>query len=107
MKDKIKIFITLFIMVSIVYLIASYFMNLEANNIETINKDPNQTRGLVIKKKVYKGRSIHVSYIVDGKKYIGIDGLNDSDKVNVGDSIDVKYSLSHPELMITQFNDKY
>ncbi|WP_291073622.1 hypothetical protein [Empedobacter sp. UBA5987] len=55
----------------------------------------------------YKGRSIDVRYIVNGKTFTESDGNDSKDNVNEGDSIIVKYSTENPELMITQFNDEF
>ena len=39
--------------------------------------------------------------------YEGIDGFNEKYQFNEGDSLNLKYSNSEPNLMITEFNDEY
>jgi|GEM_PF-1168049 len=106
-KEKIYIFFIILGMSSIVYFIATDLRNQELKNIEFINRDYKITRGIITKKSVNKGRHITVEYKVEGKLYKDSDGFNENDKIQEGDSIYVKYSISKPELMITEFNDEY
>lgn len=107
MKDKLKVLATLVVIIAIIYAIASTVINNKHEEVEIINNNFKYTKGIVATKKVYKGRSIHVLYVVDGKKYTGIDGIGENDKVKEGDTVKIKYSVSKPELMITEFNDQY
>ncbi len=106
-KEKIYIFFIILGMSSIVYFIATGLRNQELKNIDFINRDYKITRGIITKKSVNKGRHITVEYKVEGKLYKDSDGFNENDKIQEGDSIYVKYSISKPELMITEFNDEY
>jgi len=104
MKSKlivVAIFITIFAV--IFYLIDET----RTDDIEIINKNPKITKGIVVEKSVYKGRSIDVKYYVGGKEYIQGDGILEENKVEVGDTVLVRYSVENPELMITQFNNKF
>ena len=87
--------------------ICFYLRTSRKEDIEIINNSFDFTKGIVIKKTVYKSRSINVKYIVNGKSYIESDGINTEDNVSEGDSVVVKYSTEKPELMITQFNDEF
>jgi hypothetical protein len=107
MIDKLKVFGILAIIMFGVYYIATSLRDNELQNIDFINKDFKITKGVVIKKSVQKGNHISVEYNVNGNQYVGIDGFTDYQKVNVGDSIDVKYSITKPELMITEFNEQF
>jgi hypothetical protein len=107
LKDKIYIFLILLGITSIVYFIAINLTEKRNQEIEYINQNFAITRGIVTKKFLYKGRSIRVKYIVDGKYFVDSDGFNQTDKVEDGDSVTVKYSKSKPELMITEFNDEF
>ena len=64
MKDKIKVFLTLAVMMTGIYFIATSLRSKELQNIEFINTDYKYSKGIVIKKTVYKGHSIKVKYIV-------------------------------------------
>jgi hypothetical protein len=94
-------------MVSIVYFIATSLRNEELENIKFIKTNYKTTRGIITEKHTYKGNSIHVKYKVNGKVYEEIDGFEERYKFNEGDSIALKYSVSKPNLMITEYNDKY
>ena len=106
-NEKIYIFLILIGMGSIIYFIATSLRNKELKNIKLIKTDYTLTRGIVIEKHTQKGNSIHVRYKVNGKVYEGIDGFNEKHQFNEGDSLNLKYSNSEPNLMITEFNDEY
>lgn len=105
--EKIYIFLILIGMGSIVYFIATSLRNKELENIKLIKTDYTLTRGIVIEKHTHKGNSLHVRYKVNGKVYEEIDGFNEKHQFNEGDSLNLKYSNSEPNLMITEFNDEY
>lgn len=107
MKDKIKIFGILTLLMVGIYFIATYLRVGEINNIQQINKNFKITTGVVTKKSVQKGNHIWVKYNVNGNVYVESDGFLESQKVNVGDSVKVKYSIDKPELMITEFNEYF
>lgn len=106
-RDKI---LTILIILSIIPIVGSiyyYLRTSKLNDIDQINKSFEYTKGIVVKKTVYKGRFIDVRYIVNGKSYVESDGMNEKVDINEGDSVMVKYSTEKPELMITQFNDQF
>lgn len=107
MIDKLKVFGILALIMFGVYYIATSLRDNELQNIDFINKDFKITKGVVVKKSVQKGNHIRVKYNVNGNQYTGIDGFTSYQKVNVGDSVGVKYSITKPELMITEFNEQY
>ncbi|WP_312994646.1 hypothetical protein [Chryseobacterium flavum] len=107
MKDKLKIFGILTLLMVSIYFIATYLRVGEINNIQQINKNFKITTGVVIKKSVQKGNHIWIRYNVNGNIYVESDGFLESQKVNVGDIIKVKYSIDKPELMITEFNEYF
>lgn len=107
MKDKIKIFSILTLLMFGIYFIYKYLEKRRLVDIEYINKDFKIINGLVTRKSVQKGNHLWVKYIVDKKEYIESDGFSESQRFNVGDSVKVKYSTSRPKLMITQFNDHF
>ena len=106
-KEKFYIFLTILCLSSIIYFIATGLRNKELENINYINQNFIVTKGIITKKSVHKGRHIRVKYIVNGKLYEDSDGFNENDKIEEGDSVFVKYSKTNPELMITEFNEKY
>lgn len=107
MKDKLKVFGILTLLMVSIYFIATYLRVGEINNIQQINKNFKITTGIVTRKSVQKGNHIWVKYNVNGNTYVESDGFLESQKVNVGDIIKVKYSIDKPELMITEFNEHF
>ena len=107
LKEKICIFLVLLGILSIIYFIATTGRNGRLEDIEFIKKDFVLTEGIVTKKTVYKGQSITVKYKVGDKFHEESDGINESDNVEEGDSISLKYSKTKPELMMTIFNEDY
>lgn len=106
-KEKICIFLVLFGMVSIVYFIATSLRSERIEEIKFIKTDYKITRGIVTKKHTYKGNSVHVKYKVNGKDYEEIDGFEEKYKFKEGDSITLKYSVTKPNLMVTEYNEEY
>ena len=106
-KEKICVFLVLFGICSIVYFIATNLTEKRAEEIEFIKQDFEITQGLITNKSTYKGHSVRVKYKVNGKLYENSDGFDENQKVEEGDSINVKYSKTKPELMLTEFNEKY
>ncbi len=107
MKDKIKVFLTLAIVMAGIYFVATKLTDIRDEDIEFINTDYKYSKGVVTKKSVYKGHSIKVKYVVEGKVYTGSDGIDAGNKIREGDSVDIKYSMTKPELMITEFNEQF
>ena len=79
----------------------------QVTEISFINQNFETTRGIITKKSVYKGHNIRVKYKVNGIIYENSDGFNVNDNIQEGDSINLKYSKTKPELMITEFNEEY
>ncbi len=107
LKEKTCVFLVIIGMSSVIYFIATSLRDQELENIEFIKSDYQTTRGIVTKKSVHKGRHIRVQYKVNGRIYENSDGFNESDNIQEGDSINLKYSNTKPELMITEFNEEY
>ncbi|SEH45608.1 hypothetical protein SAMN05421593_4351 [Chryseobacterium culicis] len=107
MRDKIKIFGILTILLLCIYLFYNYLRESRLREVEYVNKNFNIINGIVTRKSVQKGNHIWVKYKVNGNVYVESDGFLESQKVNVGDSVKVKYSIDKPELMITEFNDYF
>lgn len=106
---QIKLFLAIGIMTGVLYLMGLKSWNNRLREIAYIKRDFGIAKGIVTKKKTYKGRSVSVEYYVKGILYEGKDGFdkkyeNDFDE---GDSITIKYSTSKPELIINQFNTSY
>jgi hypothetical protein len=106
-KEKVYIFLILGGLLSVIYFIATSMRETEVKNIEFVKKDFNLTRGIITEKHTHKGNSIHIKYKVNGKVYEEVDGFNEKYEFKKGDSLTLKYSKSKPELMITEYNDKY
>lgn len=107
LRQKIYIFLTLLGMMCIIYAVYVSLRSQRIEDIEFVKKDFGETKGIVIKKDIYKGRSITVRYKVDGKFYEESDGIDENENVEEGDSINLKYSKTKPKLMMTMFNDDY
>lgn len=107
MKDKIKIFGILTILLFGIYFFYTYLRENRLRDIEYINNNFKVTNGIVIRKSIQKGNHIWTKYSVKGRVYIESDGFSESQKVNVGDTIKIKYSIDKPELMITEFNEHF
>lgn len=105
----IKLFLAIGFMTGVLYLMGLKSWNNRLREIAYIKRDFGITKGIVTKKKTYKGYSVCVEYYVKGILYEGKDGFdkkyeNDFDQ---GDSITIKYSTLKPELIINQFNTNY
>ena len=107
LRDRIYISLVILGMLSVIYFIATSLRNEELENIEFIKADYKITRGIITEKHTHKGNSIHVRYKVNEKTYEEIDGFNENYDFKEGDSVEIKYSTTKPELMLTEFNDKY
>ena len=107
LKEKSWVFLIIIGMSSVIYFIATNLRDQELENIEFIKSDYQTTRGIITKKSVNKGHNIRVKYKVNGIIYENSDGFNVNDNIQEGDSINLKYSKTKPELMITEFNKEY
>ncbi|WKL48981.1 hypothetical protein Q1W71_04160 [Flavobacterium pectinovorum] len=106
---QIKIFFAIGIMTGILYLMGLKSWNNRLREIAYIKRDFGITKGIVTKKKTYKGHSVSVEYYVKGILYEGKDGFDKKYENNFdqGDSIVIKYSKLKPELIINQFNSNF
>jgi len=107
MKDKIKVIGILTLLMVCIYFIATNLRAGEMSNIRQINKNFEIITGVITRKSVQKGSHIWVKYMVNGSVYVESDGFLESQKINVGDSVKVKYSIDRPEVMITEFNEYF
>ncbi|BAP29362.1 hypothetical protein H5J24_21490 [Chryseobacterium capnotolerans] len=107
MKDKLKVFATIAVLMLGIYFIATTIRKNVLEDIDYVNQDYEITNGIVTKKSTYKGNNVWVKYTVNGTEYIESDGFSESENFKVGDTVKVKYSKTKPELMITQFNDQF
>ncbi|MBP9849676.1 MAG: hypothetical protein KBC58_09595 [Flavobacterium sp.] len=107
LKEKTCVFLVIIGMSSVIYFIATSLTEKRMEEISFINQNFETTRGIITKKSVYKGHNIRVKYKVNGIIYENSDGFNVNDNIQEGDSINLKYSKTKPELMITEFNEEY
>lgn len=107
MLEKLKVYVVLALLMFALYLLVMYLTGVRDKEVLLINENYSLTKGVVIDKSVYKGHSIKVKYEVNNKFYIGSDAIDATNKIDVGDTIDIKYSITKPELMITEFNEQF
>ncbi|MEP6932310.1 MAG: hypothetical protein ABI850_19970 [Flavobacterium sp.] len=107
--NTIKLFLTIGIMTGVLYLMGLKSWSNRLREIAYIKQDFEITKGIVTKKKTYKGHSVCVEYYAEGIFYEGKDGFDDKyeNDFEEGDSITIKYSKRKPELIINQFNTNY
>lgn len=106
---QIKLFLAIGFMTGVLYLMGLKSWNNRLREIAYIKRDFGITKGIITKKKTYKGYSVCVAYYVKGILYEGKDGFDDKyeNAFAEGDSITLKYSTLKPELIINQFNANY
>ena len=92
---------------TIIYIVATTLRKQRIKEIEIIKKDYNITKGIITKKSTYKGNSIHIKYVVHDKVFNESDGFDEKNDFEEGDSVEIKYSKTKPELMISEFNENY
>jgi ribosomal protein S17 len=105
--DKLKLFVCIMIVPTIIYFIATTFRKQRIEEIEFIKKDFIITKGIITKKSTYKGNSIYIKYVVNDKVFSESDGFDEKNNFEEGDSVKIKYSKTKPELMISEFNEDY
>ena len=76
-------------------------------NYNLIKSNLGVAKGVIIKKFVYKGRTISLNFKVGNTIYIGSDALDKGRDKNVGDSLLIKYYVKNPNIFITDVNDKF
>ncbi|MEC5145468.1 hypothetical protein [Chitinophaga sp. 212800010-3] len=80
----------------------------KAEKLDRINQGFNYTKGVIVNKSSYKGHSIKVRYVINETVYVYEGGWDkDPNNLSVGDSINLKYALSTPELAITELENEY
>ena len=107
--NRVRLFVSMGIMIGVLYLMALKSSNNRLREIAYIKRDFGIAKGIVKRKKTYKGNSLSVEYYVEEFFYEAkdsFDGKYEND-FNEGDSITVKYSTLKPELIINQFNANY
>jgi len=110
--DKLKLIITNLIIAGLVFGALYYFSIRTEKEIEdrinTVNQDYGFSKGIITDYHSYKGHSLDVKYTVNGKEYL-FEGAWDSNSKHLekGDSINIRYSLRHPELIITELENEY
>ena len=96
-------------MTGVLYLMGLKSWNNRLKEIAFIKQDFGITKGIVTKKKTYKGYSVSLEYYVEGIFHEGKDGFDKKyeNEFEESDSITIKYSRIKPELIINQFNTSY
>ncbi|MVT40797.1 hypothetical protein GO495_09425 [Chitinophaga oryziterrae] len=110
--NRIKLILTFIVIVGIIggllYLIAINANKAKSDKIEHINKNYGYAKGIIVKKKSYKGHSIEVKYQIGNKEYKYTGGWdNNPNNLGEGDSIKFRYAIDNPELILTELNNGY
>ncbi|MGL2962438.1 hypothetical protein ACSVH2_01310 [Flavobacterium sp. RSB2_4_14] len=105
--QKVCSILAISVILTVIYFLATSLRKERLKNIEFIKSNYKITKGIITGKHSYKGNSIHIRYIVDGKIYEEIDGYDEKFIFKEGDSVTIKYSKSMPDLMISEFNEDY
>lgn len=105
--NKFKLAFCIIIFPLIIYFVATHFRNQRLKEIDFIKENFEFTKGIITKKSIHKGNSIHVRYIINKKTFEESDGFEEKYNFKEGDSIILKYSKTKPELMITEYNIDY
>lgn len=110
--NKIKFILTFVVIVGIIigalYWIANNASKSESDKLNLINKGYGYSKGIIVRKKSYKGHSLDVKYKIGGKEY-NYSGGWDSNPHNLeeGDSISFRYAIDAPELIVTEMDNGY
>lgn len=76
--------------------------------LENINQEFLYSRGVITNIKYYKGHSLTVRYIVNGKIYTYNGGWDFNPKrLSEGDSISIRFSTNSPQYLITELEKEY
>ncbi len=89
-------------------MLTNYSRDTKQRDLAEISSNPFYTKGIITKMSLYKGHSIHVKYKVGDSQYEYEGGLDsNANKLKVGDSINLKYSIKNPEIAITELENGY
>jgi len=105
--DYIKLTVILFLILAFFVWLTMYLTEEKGNEIQYVKEDYTTTRGIITKISLYKGKSVRIKYLVNGKIYEKSDGMGKKLDKKEGDSITLKYSNKNPELMVSEFNWDY
>ncbi len=111
-KDKIKVVLcNVFILATIIGLLYWFSEKTEKAiqaRIAKGNQSYEYSGGMITDYKSYKGHSIRVKYRIQGVTYEFHGGWDRNPKgLREGDSIRFRYSLTNPDLIITELEDEY
>ncbi|AWK04516.1 hypothetical protein HYN56_09840 [Flavobacterium crocinum] len=106
-KDYFKLGVILAIIILFFVWIGVYLIEEKSDEVQYIREDYTITKGIITDITLYKGKSVTVKYLVNGKIYKESDGIDKKMTKVRGDSINIKYSNKKPELMISEYNWDY
>lgn len=101
-KEYFKFAGVLLVIIAFFVWLCSYFIEEKTDEIQYVKEDYTVTKGIITKISLYKGKTLRVKYVVDGKIYEESDGMGKKLHKNEGDSIEIKYSNKKPELMVSE-----
>jgi len=110
--NTVKLILTFIIIVGIIvgglYWISMNAKEEKSDKLEHINKNYEYAKGIILKKKSYKGHSIEVKYRIGNKEYNYVGGWdNNPNNLGKGDSISLRYAIDNPELILTELDKEY
>ncbi|AZI24028.1 hypothetical protein EA772_01215 [Pedobacter sp. G11] len=103
------IFIIIIVTISLfLYWIVSNSNKDNAKRVKMVEKKFNYSKGVIAEIHSYKGHSIKVKYKINGIDYTFFGGWdNNPEGLNINDSISFKYSITDPNLIITELEKEY
>lgn len=109
MSDKLKTVATVSLIAMLVitglYFIATTSNKKKKEKTESIDKGYKYAKGIIIGYKSYKGHSVYVKYVIEGKEYTYSGGWDDNPKhLLTGDSIKFRYAIDSPALIVTELD---
>ncbi|TWR30000.1 hypothetical protein FPZ43_09130 [Mucilaginibacter pallidiroseus] len=76
--------------------------------LKAVNNGCVYTNGVITLIFYYKGKSIHIKYVVKGKEYEYIGGWSNNPRhLGKNDSVRIRYATSDPSLVITELEDGF
>ncbi|RZK57261.1 MAG: hypothetical protein EOO91_10470 [Pedobacter sp.] len=112
MKEKSKVILTIVAFLSLISAVI-YLMMRDGDserdyNIQKVQKAYDKTKGVVTKISSYKGHSVHIRYIVEGKTYNYEGGFDSNPNgLGEGDSLKIKYAIDSPQYVISELDENY
>lgn len=112
-KSKFQVGLTLIVLVLIVigglWLVSNISDNARTSKINTINNNQSAyAKGVIVKMSSYKGRALVVQYKIGHTDYSHGGGWDHNPKhLGEGDSINFRYSVLTPQLIITEMEEGY